>query len=177
MHLIERWSVILLLNFSKSFVKNLYEKFNSKNENHQITCSRWPTIWTEHSIGNWPCDWFFCFSTFWEFTFFTRFTTVFVKIIIFICFFANLLPIGHPRPTWIGPHIDKKIKKNKWPKKFDRSFCFCYLCLFVCVSVCVSVSALQVTVFVVGRWFLAWGILKWNPKNGIICFWKFWDLT
>ena len=62
-------------------------------------------------------------------------------------------------------------------KKINRSFCFCYLCLFVCVSVCLSVSALQVTVFVVGSWFLAWGMLKWNPKDAIFCFSKFWDLT
>ena len=53
-----------------------------------------------------------------------------------------------------------------------------FVCLFVCLSVCMSVSALQVTVFVVGSWFLAWGILAVNPKKSIFfCFLTFWDLT
>jgi len=73
----------------------------------------------------------------------------------------------------IGPLIDKEITKKKWPKKIDRSFCFHYLCL----SVYLFVSALQVTVFVVGIWFMAWGFLKSISKNAFFCFSKFWNLT
>ena len=51
------------------------------------------------------------------------------------------------------------------------------LSLSVCLCVCLSVSALQVTVFVVGSWYLAWGILEWNPKSAIFGLWKSWDLT
>ena len=78
--------------------------------------------------------------------------------------------------TFVSLLDRSSIKKNqgkKWPNKFDKSFCICYLCLFVCLSV----PSLQVTVFVVGSWFLAWGILEWIPQNAIFCFWKFWDLT
>ena len=66
-----------------------------------------------------------------------------------------------------------KKSREKMTKKIDRSFCICYLCLLVCLSV----RSLQVTVFVVGSWFLAWGILEWIPQNSNFCFWKFWDLT
>ena len=72
----------------------------------------------------------------------------------------------------IGPLINKQIKK-----KMTKKNSIGQLSLSVCLFVCASVSALQVTVFVVGSWFLAKGILAVNTKNTFFCVLKFWDLT
>ena len=73
-----------------------------------------------------------------------------------------------------GPLIDKEIKKKNDRKKSIGPSAFTHS---VCLFVCLSVSALQVTVFVVGMWFLAWGILESIPKNAFFCFLKFRNLT
>ena len=60
----------------------------------------------------------------------------------------------------------------KGPSVFSISVCV-FVCLSVCLSVCLYVSALQVTGFVVGIWFLAWGTLEWIPKNAFFFFFFF----
>ena len=65
--------------------------------------------------------------------------------------------------SFIGPLIRKEIKK-----KMTKNFLIgpSVFTISVCVRhVCVSVSALQVIVFGVGSWFLAWRILVSIPKN------------
>ena len=135
----------------------------------------WGTLWWI-SIGIVICK--------WEFWFFDLLMAIFSLLECFATF--HKLPIlersiAVRRACFVIFLLDRSSIKNqekKWPKKSIGPSVFAIsVCLSVCVSVCLSVSALQVTVFVVGSWFLAWGILEWNPKNAIFCFWKFWDLT
>ena len=86
--------------------------------------------------------------------------------------------IRHYR-AWIPISILDRLSKKKSRKKMTKKILIgpSVFTISVCVCACVSVSALQVTVFGVGSWFLVWRTLAVIPKNEIFCFLKFWFLT